>query len=189
MLRKLKILCWLAVIGGAAYGGWYAYQRYFVTESGTEHLVNQFWIERVAADERDQVHHFVLVDGNRGRAGVTGRASRWRVGADVFVWRLDGNLLRMRFPQDDKRLGLRVRTWRCAGQAPRPFELCLELQRNGRSARFYSRKDWVVKPGTAATGDPLLSTMEPALEALSRAPQDADPRVDGPEASPDVWPF
>jgi len=188
MARKLKILFWVALVAGAGYGGWTVYQRFFAAQSGTERLVNQVWVERMARDDRDPIHHLVLLDGRRGRAGVIGRSSRWRVLADVFLWRLDGNVIHTRFPQFDRRMAFRVRTWRCSGEAPRPFELCLEIQRDGRSARFYSRNEWVVSPG-GSVADEQLAALMPSLDALGRTPADGDAALEGPEAPADAWPF
>ena len=39
--------------------------------------------------------------------------------------------LELGFPQENQRLRVTARTWRCKGEAPRPFELCLTLTHDG----------------------------------------------------------
>jgi hypothetical protein len=119
--------------------------------SGTDHLVNQVWIERVPADHRDQIAHLLMIDHPRARrVGVAGRSSQWRHMIEVFMWRLDGSTLDLAFPQDRVRSRLQARTWDCEGDAPEPFELCLELSRGDRKVRMYSRHEWEVDPQHAS---------------------------------------
>jgi hypothetical protein len=40
-----------------------------------------------------------------------------------------------------------VRTWACANEAPKGFDLCLELSDGKAKQRFYSRKTWRVPKG------------------------------------------
>lgn len=184
MAKKKQRWITLFVLAAAGAGGWWAWQRYFTHTSGTEQLVNQLWIERVPRDQRDLVHHFVLVERDGRRVGVTGRSSRWRTRMDLFVWSLEANQLRARFPQDDRRVSFSARTWRCAGEAPRPFELCLELTRDGRNTRLYSRKDWIIRPGGIEADPAATSWVAPALGAMDRAPAGPADRVgDGPDTA------
>jgi hypothetical protein len=169
MAARLKLWAKVVLLLGAGFGAWKLWHRFFDEDQATRNLVNQIWIERMPKDERDLVHVGVLVQREGRRVGVVARASRWRAFQDAFVWRLDKDMLRTRFPQDDKRYSLRARTWECEGEAPRPFQLCLELARGERKLRFYSMKDWVVRP--RADGPlprdiaPLAPDWESPLEA------------------------
>ena len=91
-------------------------------------------------NDRDQVGHVVLVRKRDSRVGVIGSASAWRRRAELFKWNLSGDKLKTEFPQDRRRVTFGVRTWKC--QAPKPFDLCMEISRKDRKARFYSRQDW-----------------------------------------------
>ena len=89
---------WVAVglLGVAGVGAWMLGQRMFggddaVAESA-KHAVNQVWIERLPTDQRDMVHHLVLVRHARGRIGAVGRSSQWRHFVELF--RTGGHVVR-----------------------------------------------------------------------------------------------
>lgn len=138
----------IALAGACAYGAYEAGKCMFGSEAqGTEYAVNQVWIDHVPQDDRDMIAHMVLIDHRQGQFGAIGRSSQWRHMIDVFRWQLDRGTLRVFFPQDRVRGEVGVRTWECKGEAPAPFELCMELtNQNGNSAMLYSRKDWKVEP-------------------------------------------
>ena len=158
---------------------------------GTERLVNQVWIERAPASERDLIRYFFLIEHDDHRHGIAGRGSRWRTVQDGFVWGLEGDRLRTRFPQNDRRLQLQARTWDCGGQAPRPFELCLELRRaGGQSKKFFSRKEWVIQPHGDLPADIAWLAIDrrppsPADAALLDEGADTE-GDDDPNAAPDA---
>lgn len=160
----------LLLAAGLCIGAWMVWHRIFDGDEATKRLVNQLWLERMPRDERDMIHAGALVEHDGHRVGVAGRGSRWRQHLDFFVWRLDGDQLRTRFPQDGHRYDLRVKTWECEGQAPKPFQLCLELRRGDRVLRFYSHKDWVIRSGEALELPPEVAGLLPdPLPALAGA--------------------
>src|SRR4051812_37968408 len=126
----------LAAAGVVLYLGW---DRFFAEITGVERLSNQVWIDHAPRNERDMVRHLILVEVANRRLGVTGEASRWRMRQDGLVWGLERNQLKVLFPQDGQRVAVQARTWRCEGEAPRPFELCLELKRGERTMKLFSR--------------------------------------------------
>jgi hypothetical protein len=136
-------------------------------QAGTRHLVNQVWLERMPRDQRDMVSVAALLQHEGRRVGVVGRGSRWRSHQDGFLWRLEKDVLRTRFPQDDRRYALRVRTWDCAGQAPAPFELCLEARRGDEVLRFYSRREWVIRPRAEGPPPAEIAWLAPAWESAA----------------------
>lgn len=137
------------VLALAGLVAWQAYD-FFREKRGPDNLVNQVWLERWPKDGRDMIGHLVAVEHDGHRVGSAGRASRWRVLSDGFVWGREGDRVRARFPQSGQRVAFQARTWSCAGEAPKQFEICLELTgRQGgktQTLRFYSRKDWVIRP-------------------------------------------
>lgn len=141
--------------------------------AGTDRLVNQVWIERMPADGRDMVAHVVLLEHPQGKLGVTGRSSTWRHFNEIFLWRLRGNELDTKFPQDRVKGSVRVRTWECEGEAPEPFELCLEIGHGGRTAVLYSRLDWVVRPHERAGNVDLAAEYPEIAEVLAQLPAEA----------------
>jgi hypothetical protein len=174
----------LLLVLGLSLGGWLAWHRVFDGGPAVKRLVNQLWIERLPRNERDMIWAGVLLEDGRDRAGVMAHASRWRAHSDVLLWRLDGDLLRTRFPQDRKRYDLRARTWECEGKAPEPFQLCLELRRGDQVLRFFSRKDWDIDGGHLPAS---LAGLLPDRAGLLRA-AGGQPAVEGPE-DPGPVPF
>jgi hypothetical protein len=164
-IRGVRSWLVLPILAGGAYAAYWAYETYFSGAGSTERLVNQVWVARKAAGPRDVVPYVILVDDEGRRAGVTGQASRWRSWNDVFLWGLDRDLLRVRFPQDERQGQVRVRTWKCAGDAPAPFDWCLSLQGRKHTAHFYSRSQWIVKPHKAFASDADLGELDGAMAA------------------------
>src|SRR4051812_14555029 len=114
MARRGRTRTVLLVLG-LGLGAWLLGRRLFETDRAPRRLVNQVWIERMPRNPRDMIWGGVLLEDGKDRVGVISHGSQWRVHADVFLWRLDGDLLRTRFPQDDRRYDLKARTWECEG--------------------------------------------------------------------------
>ena len=143
------VLLGLAVAGAGVVGAWTLATRVFDGDTeadAAKHAVNQVWIERLPTDGRDMIGHFVLVDHPRMRLGGIGKSSQWRHFVELFQWGLEGDRLSVYLPQDDVKAKLQVKTWKCTGEAPEPFELCMKLTSGRRTAMFYSRTDWVIEP-------------------------------------------
>lgn len=184
MSKFAKSIAMLAAVGAAGATLWWAGAALFGDEStaGAKHAVNQLWIERLPANSRDRVDHFVLVRHSEGRVGAIGKSSQWRHNIEVFLWGLEGERLNVFLPQDEVKAALKVRTWECSGEAPKPFELCLELSNaKGRSVTLYSRKDWIIEPGNVADAladiaddEPALAGLVAELDGVDRAPTDED---------------
>jgi hypothetical protein len=139
----------LALAGACAFGVWKLGAAVFADdeEQGTKQLVDQVWIDHMPQDERDLITHLVVLDHPQGKFGAVGHSSRWRHMAEVFLWKLDGDKLKLHLPQDRVRVNLGVKTWRCEGDAPAPFELCLQLTNpRGGTVMLYSRDDWKIRP-------------------------------------------
>lgn len=152
----------LALAGASVYGVWTLAQDGDDELTGTRHVVNQVWIERAPQGPRDMIGHLVLLDIPEGRFGAAGRSSQWRHLIEVFQWGLEGSRLSVFFPQDRVKAQLRVRSWQCKGEAPEPFELCLEISNGRRSAMFYSLEEWRIDPDHV--GESLAELgQEPAL--------------------------
>jgi hypothetical protein len=168
MRRKNSIVVW--VFGVAALAGAWKLGSWVLTEqpAAPERLVNQVWIERVPRDERDMFFHLIMVEHEDQRIGVAGRASNWRSHFDLFRWNVRGDVVNALFPQDNKRFSMKARTWACEGEAPRPFELCLELKGERQNIKLFSRREWVVRPGEAPPEG--LNAVASGLAAATAAP-------------------
>ncbi len=161
-MAKLKAAL---TLGAVAVSGFTAYTLLTPDDeaAGTKNLVNQVWIERMPQNHQDMVAHLVILDKEGEQFGVIGRSSAWRHFLEVFGWRLENDRLKLFFPQERVRADVKARTWRCKGDAPEPFDLCLELTQNGRALQFYSRKDWVVKDAQSLES---LAMEVPALAGI-----------------------
>ena len=138
------------------------------TQDKLEHLSNQVWIERLPQNDRDQIHHLVLLEQGRDRFGGFGRSSQWRHFLEIFMWHRENSRVTLQLPQDRVRLDLDARIWDCEGDAPAPFELCLELKNErGKTARYFSRYDWVIEHGAAPHIDGLPELVPHAAPSLT----------------------
>jgi hypothetical protein len=182
MAARKKSWLGIVLLFAAGFGAWQVWERFFSDEAGVRNLVNQVWLERMPKDQRDLVWAAVLVQQQGRRVGVLAHASRWRSSSEGFVWRLEKEQLRTRFPQDNKGYSLRVRTWECAGEAPAPFQLCLEAKRGDQTLRFYSRKDWVVRPHDDGPPAEDIAWLAPAWQSATAATE-VEEVGDGPEAA------
>ena len=114
--------------------------------AGTRHMVNQLWVERWPDGQRDMFGKLAILRTEHGRVGLVGRSSTWRHFYELFLWAQEGDTLMTAFPQEGHRARFKVRTWKCEGEAPEPFELCLEIRRGERKAVFYSKREWEIRP-------------------------------------------
>ncbi len=162
-MRKVAMVAagGLAVLGLFRLGGWMLSDD--VEAAGTEHLVNQAWIDHFPQDNTDMVGHLVLVEHPDGKAGVTGRSSVWRHRLEVFLWAKEDDTVYMRFPQSGARGKVKARTWACEGEAPEPFELCLELRSGDKTLKMYSREEWIIKPQQVEGSLQAIAEEVPAL--------------------------
>lgn len=170
MAKMTAKLLGLALAGAGAFGLWSLGQSLLGEDeaAGTKHVVNQVWIERAPEGPRDMIGHLVLIDIPDGRLGGAGRSSQWRHVIELFQWGLEGNRLAMFFPQDRVKAAVNVRSWRCKGEAPAPFELCLEISNGRRKAVFYSLEDWHIDPDRADASLAALRDAYPELGSVGQ---------------------
>lgn len=177
----------VAALGAAGWGTYHLLAGDDVGAQGTEHLVNQVWIDHVPTDERDMVRGMVFIDHRQGKFGAITMSSRWRAFIEGLMWKLDGDKLTIVMPQDRRRARVQARTWRCEGEAPAPFELCLELSVGNDSMLLYSREDWVIEPhdgGASLLGEyPELAGV---LQGATSAPLQAGTEIDESELVDDA---
>lgn len=127
------------------------------------HLVDRVWIDHLPKSPTDLVSHLVVLKERQGHVGgALGRSSEWRIGLDLFSRKLGAESMEMYFPQRNERVRVGVRTWKCKGEAPEPFELCLELKADRRLIRLYSREDWIIPEGVPAGLQHLVPSSETA---------------------------
>ena len=148
MAKNTTKLLGLALAGATAYGLWSGGQALLGDDEAqnTRHVLNQVWIERIPDGPRDMIGHLVMLDIPEGRIGGAGKSSQWRHFLEMFQYGLEGHRLSVYFPQDRVKAKLKVRSWRCEGEAPEPFELCLEISNGRRSTTFYSMEEWRIEP-------------------------------------------
>jgi len=126
------------------------------------HLTDRVWIDHMPRTPTDLVTHLIVLENTEGAdvGGVIGRSSQWHVALELFQRTLAHDHMRLFFPQAHKSVTLKMRTWRCQGEAPEPFELCLELTAGKDKLLLYSHSDWTL-------GDELPD----AVQAFATVPQ------------------
>jgi hypothetical protein len=171
MAKTTAKLLGLALVGAGVFGAWSVGQGLLGEDeaAGTKHVVNQVWIERVPEGPRDMIGHLVLLDMPDGRLGAAGKSSQWRHVLEVFQWGLEGNRLSLFFPQDRVKAQVQVRSWKCEGEAPEPFELCLEISNGRRKVVFYSLEEWHIDPERAQVSLAELQQAYPELGGVGQA--------------------
>lgn len=111
-------------------------------------FANRVWVD-ARADERALAPYLVPIEVGSKRVGSLGRASKFAFAGEVFQWRRESaGAVRFELPQRQKSLVVPVRTWACPNDAPKGYDLCMELGSGDDRARLYSRKGWR-KPKTA----------------------------------------
>lgn len=170
MAKTTAKLLGLALVGAGAYGLWTTGAGLLGDDeaAGTRHVVNQVWIERAPRGPRDMIAHLVLIDSPELRIGGAGKSSQWRHLVELFQWGLEGHRLSVFFPQDRVKAQLQVRSWKCKGEAPEPFELCLEISNGRRATTFYSLEEWHIDPDRAAESLAELRAEHPELAGLGQ---------------------
>ncbi len=175
-MAKLKAALAMGAVAALGFGTYSLLSSSDEDAAGTRDLVNQVWIERMPETSRDMIGHVVILDRDGQQFGIVGRGSRWRHALEAFGWRLEGSQLKLFFPQDRVRGEVKARTWKCAGEAPEPFELCLEFTNaQGRSVKFYSHSDWVVKDADSLDA---LSMENPELAGVFENVELSAPELD-----------
>ena len=116
-------------------------------------LHNRVWAQRMPKSERDLVQYVIFARKRGMQLGSAQVASRWRSRADGFRWKARKGQIDLEFPQEQQKLRVSARTWRCKGKAPKPFTVCLELK------RATARPPTTAWPaGSSATTEPCRPT-------------------------------
>lgn len=142
MSREMRLFSVVALVVGLLLA-----QRMFKRDDA-ELFFNRLWVERMPKDERDMVTRFLTVRDNDLDVGAFVVASQWRTFIEIFLFSVDGNTLKLEFPQPRTKISGTFRAWKCEGSAPKPFELCAELKAGKSKLMLYSMEDWVIEPGS-----------------------------------------
>jgi hypothetical protein len=181
MAKATKVLVGAAAVAGLIFGAWSLWETAADDEAESAKLLqNHIWINRLPADERDMISFFVAIDHREGRVGAVGRSSVWRQLSDVFLWKLDGERLSLYFGQEEVKWQPKAKAWRCKGEAPAGFELCLKIWDDRHTVLLYSRDEWEIDPDQdhlaveglpwhVAAPHPDLDRDEDELEAFAPA--------------------
>ena len=159
-----------AFVGGIAavlvvFATWTAFESPVSMTGGTKDLLaNRAWVERMPKSKKDLVTWFVPMDLKGKKFGVAQRASHYAFAGERFVYTRSGDKLVLTFQQTERKTAITAKAYECAGKAPKPFDLCLDLKAGSDKATFYSKKSWKV-PGKGQDAE---------LPAFDLAPPDDD---------------
>jgi hypothetical protein len=110
-----------------------------VASLDTDLIHNRPWVERIALNPREHVHGMIFREEGKGASFF---GSRYQLEVSLFDWKVSGEKLSVHYLQKDERVEYRARVWAC--EAPRPFDLCLEMTNGGKATKLYSRTGWKI---------------------------------------------
>lgn len=142
-------------------------------------VTNRVWRDRNPKDGKDLTFHLVLLDKAKVRTGITASLSQWRYHVDRLRYRLKGSTLLIESPQDGQKATFEVKTWACKGEAPAPFDLCLQLKKSGRKLVLYSQ----AHGGFAQEDLRVIGLTQPSAQQLGD--DEAEPNAQGGESLPE----
>lgn len=164
----MKRLRWILFVAFLLYVAWKIISGWLSgpDPKGPLNLANRPWFSAQLSDPRQPLRSLMLIE--RGHVGARTEGSAYQFTLSVARWQLDKDRLDLVLLQDEKRMRYTARTWACKGEAPEPFDLCLELRGDAGVERFYSGIDWdqlrkVLPLGAAAETE--------IVDALARVPR------------------
>jgi hypothetical protein len=89
---------------------------------------------------------------------------------DLMTYRLEGKRLTVLKLQEGEKATYTARTWACKGEAPKGFDLCLELTGGDRPLRYFSRSDWSVGAPLPAEAR-IAERLSISLDAVGELPE------------------
>lgn len=128
---------------------------------GNALLANRPWIDHMPRDERDMVTQVVFLEKGNLREGAMLRASRWRQVAELFRWETRAGGLTIELPQVGRKIPISAQASECK-DAPKPFDLCLDVSLLGKGVRLFSKKEW--KISALSDVDALLTAQPDAVD-------------------------
>ena len=131
------------VAGILALGGLVGAWVHLAEEAQSVTPINQAWVTRMPHNAKDVVGWFIPMQHNGERYGVIRRNSRYWFAGQRFSWARQGQTYRLTFPQSDQQVQLKFKAYKC--KKPQ-FDLCLDLEQQGRRFTLYSRSKWKVPP-------------------------------------------
>lgn len=148
-MKKLLVLVFAVGATVASWvGGWLLPSR----SGKLAELTNRPWVDKVAKDSRDTVVRLYLGSVARQSYGAVVHSSHYRVLAELTRFNVEGDRLTLEYPQSRKKAAFVARIYGCEGKAPAGFDLCLDLQRNGKRLTLYSKKNLRGTQSEAALG-------------------------------------
>ena len=103
-------------------------------------LENRLWTNQIPKGPRDLTLQLGLVSRSGRNLGAVGQSSAWRLHLDRLRWSTKGNKLTLEFPQDQTKVTVQYKVYKCQKESPKPFDLCLDLVRGKNKVTLYSRK-------------------------------------------------
>jgi hypothetical protein len=184
-MRMLSRLVLISIaVGVVAAAGFVVIRR--VNDDGWSKAENRVWIERMPRTPRDMTKKIVFIHKEGERVGAVVHSSEFRMFLDMFHWfRRDDGRVRMAFPQDQKERMPYVRAWQCKGEAPAPFELCLEAKEGDQRRLFYSMEEWVIRGANDVTARGAPWNQLGGVEPDEGAPESGDASLDAGDDTPD----
>jgi hypothetical protein len=107
---------------------------------------NRLWIDHMPRSDREMVQLFVMLTWTGEPVGIFDVRSRWAGSFEAFRYELNGDEMRVVYPQKGDHETIKVKATACHEGG---MDYCLELEGASRGVkRYYSRKGWEIRPNS-----------------------------------------
>jgi hypothetical protein len=137
-MKRLLVLAIVGVVGVATWR-WYSTGP-ADAPTDSKLALDRLWVDHLPRNERDVFQVFLAITDEP--LGIFQAQSVWKGNFELFRYELDGDKLRLVFPQDNDRETVKIEARACH---EKDMDYCLELSGSSRGAkRYYSRKGWEI---------------------------------------------
>lgn len=124
-----------------------------------ELLYNRVWLDHMPQKRTEMVDVFAAL--TREPVGVFDTRSSFKGSWELFRHEPRGDgAIELFFPQSQRKERASYRAWACSEKG---FDYCLELKSSRGRGRYFSRKGWEIRAGTAGELDERLRALDQAM--------------------------
>jgi hypothetical protein len=139
MKKAVLALVTVSAVGYGVYR-WRAPAPHVSAQHDKSLVQDRLWIDHIPRNDRDTIQIFAAI--TEEPMGVFQAASMWKGQFEFFRYEMNGEDLRVVFPQDGGREKVRAKATRCDKNG---MDFCLELEGSSRGVKkYYSREGWEI---------------------------------------------
>lgn len=148
MKKALLVTALLATVG---YGGWRLVRHGDspVTTDDTKLALDRIWVDHMPRTERDTIQVFAGITDEQ--FGLFQATSSWKGNFELFVFKINGDKIRITYPQDGTKEDVRLKARPCKEG---DMDYCMEVEGSSRGVKkYYSRKGWEIDAAAHSAAD------------------------------------